>query len=164
MIGRLLLALLLGFATPALAQAPGAPSQERRDAARALVEEVLAPSFFAQFWPEFRNGFLRAFRRPPGMSEADAEQAVNEALLPMFREREADLQVALTELYAREFEAAELAELQRFYASPLGQRLLAANPRLAHGMAQAAQAWSQAILRDRLPDIREALRSKGMGL
>ncbi|QMW22245.1 DUF2059 domain-containing protein [Sandaracinobacteroides saxicola] len=151
-----IVALLL--ATPALAQAPAAPSPEAVAAATALVD-VLTPfetakaNLDAQLAAMRRGDALRAaFANNPqfrmeaaknqpkfnnalaraGAMQADAMGPVLQDMLPAAR-------TATIDAYARAFTPAEMAAISAFYRTPAGAKLLKTQGPLLQQVNQAIQ-------------------------
>jgi hypothetical protein len=86
-----------------LVQLTGLPEEDVAKLGEATVDEVLA--IFDPHWHERMTG---------------ATDAVGGVMSRMMTKVEPAIRAALARAYAREFNAAELAEMQRFFASPAG--------------------------------------------
>ncbi|MCX7381947.1 MAG: DUF2059 domain-containing protein [Alphaproteobacteria bacterium] len=68
------------------------------------------------------------------------------------------------EVYAAKFSAEDLHGLLEFYATPLGKRLIAAQPQIAQQMFQLGSAWGQRTAQAALAKHAEELRKRGFKL
>ncbi len=67
-------------------------------------------------------------------------------------------------LWAQELTTEEMRGVREFYATPLGRKLLDAQPRVgaqAYGMGRA---WGERIAQDAIAKHRDALRQRGVNL
>lgn len=176
-IGRtLLLAAALACSATAWAQAD--TPDARREAATALVK-----SMDKLMGPERMMGTLRAamqapmmqgIRANPRLTPAQQERAgqvlvdtMVDATTDMLREVLPGMYGAMTEVYATRFTLAEIRELQRFYASEVGQKSVTVMqddlPRMMQPLMQTMQA-QMPRLQQRIEAAVQQLREEGIVL
>jgi hypothetical protein len=132
----LLVGLLLGGPAPVLSQA-SRPGGESDTAKIALIRQVIAATRAADQTVLAMETSLPAQRAsnpriPAVFWDRFAERA---------RARRADFVELLVPIYSHLFSTAELRGLLEFYRSPLGQRLLEAQPDLTREAMLAGQQW-----------------------
>jgi hypothetical protein len=98
-----------------------------------------------------------AFRRANPERGDDAARFVEELLAPAFRARLGELESLFLNLWAANFDAAELEELNAFYRTPLGLKLAQRSPALAQQGMQLGAAWGERIERELLERLRPEL-------
>ncbi len=158
-----LLGLLLA-AMPALAQTlPGATEASRAEA-RALVEAIGMTAQLRQMVPPLTQSMVRVLAQSNPENAAAAQQAVNEIMMPEILAHLPEMTDLAVEVYAAQFAAEELHGLRDFYATPLGRRLLAAQPQIAQQMFQIGSAWGQRTAQAALIKHAEELRKRGFKL
>jgi hypothetical protein len=88
-----------------------------------------------------------------------------DALMPMLADAFAPYYSAMVDdiatVYANNFTAAELREIEAFYRQPIGQKLLEKTPVLAQQSMQVGQDASRKAADDLRGRLTEALRQKG---
>jgi hypothetical protein len=65
-------------------------------------------------------------------------------------------------VYAKHFGADELNQLIAFYQSPLGQKLVQAQPQIILEMSQIGSAWAQAAAVEAIHDYADEFRKRGL--
>jgi hypothetical protein len=147
MIGGALAAMVLS-ALPTIAQSPSADTMR---AARELVVgsragdqiKTLLPLIVQQIKP------MIVQNRPE--VERDLDQ-IMPLMLELINSRIEQFTDTMAQIYARNFTVDELRQIQAFYQSPTGQKLLDRTPAIAHESMALAQSIGQGIgneLRDR---------------
>ncbi len=150
-------------AVPALAQGLPGATPERREAALALAEQINGGSMMAQMVTAMRDSLVQAITTAD-QSREQVAAILDEVLLPEIRGRSSELVAAIAEIWAANLSVEDLQELRAFYASPLGQRVLASMPAIAQQSAQAGVAWGQRVATEALTRNRDALRARGLRL
>ena len=152
-----LLALALGCAAVASgATAQGAPDDAARRLALAgeLLQRTGAMRSSAAMMDQMMRLQADAYRRANPERGDDAARFVEELLAPAFRERLGELEEVFVNLWAANFDVAELEEINAFYRSPLGQKLIQRSPALTQQAMNLGAAWGQRIERE----LQERLR------
>ncbi len=171
-MSRITVALLaLGLVIPAAhAQAPAPPAglpnvtDETRTAARELLNASGAEATATQMLTLLRGQMIAIFQRAPGKTAEETAKAVDELLLPELKARIGELLAMLAEIYASNYTVDEMNQLVAFYRSPLGQRVVAAAPKIGQESVVAGQAWGQRVGRDAIEKHAADLRRRGITL
>ena len=156
MFGGILAALVL-VAGPA---SPQSPSAETMAAAKELVAasradeqiKTLLPLIFQQLKPMIVQG-----RREV---ERDFDKLMP-LMLELMSSRMDEFADAMTLVYARNFTVAELQQIQAFYQTPAGRKLLERMPVVAQESMALGQKVGQAIAKDMQDRIIQELRKRG---
>jgi uncharacterized protein len=151
------LAAVVFSAAPA---APQSPPADTMAAARELVVasragdqiKTLLPLIFQQLKP------MIVQNRPE--IERDFDQLMP-LMLEMMNARIEEFADAMALIYARNFTAAELRQIQAFYHTPAGQKLLDRMPTIAQESMALGQKVGQAIAKDMQGRVIEELRKRG---
>ena len=150
---RFLAAILL-VAPSASANAQFKPQQSAEPAvtnvtaleeARKLMELINAKQLTQQKIQQVHQIILPLAKSSNPGKEADVEKLYNEYFLPAIN---ADLPVILDDiakLYSLHFTPTELQEMNRFYQTELGRKIISKQPLIAQQSLVMAQAWSQKI-------------------
>lgn len=158
-----LLALLLGTQTAPAQSLPGATEASRAEA-RALVEAIGFTGQMRQMLPPLTQSMVRALAQTNPDNAAAAQQVVDEILMPDILAHLSEMTDIAVEVYAAKFSAEDLHGLLEFYATPLGKRLIAAQPQIAQQMFQLGSAWGQRTAQAALAKHAEELRKRGFKL
>jgi uncharacterized protein len=81
-----------------------------------------------------------------------------------FKKALPELEEPMAVIYDLNFSGAEIKELDAFYRSPLGQKLITVFPKIAQQSFAMGQAWGQRVGKRVEEDIRAAARQKGYSL
>jgi uncharacterized protein len=142
--------LTVGFTTTIAAQSSTAVDARKAAVAQQLLETTHAADQVLSAI-ETQLPALRAIN--PGLADVFWDRFVAQA-----RARRNEFVMTLVPAYAKAFELSELQELLRFYNSPVGRRLLEAQPGLTRESVQAGQAWAARIS----ADVRQQLTKEGV--
>ena len=113
--------------------------------ARKLMELINAKQLTQQKIQQVHQIILPLAKSSNPGKEADVEKLYNEYFLPAIN---ADLPVILDDiakLYSLHFTSTELQEMNRFYQTELGRKIISKQPLIAQQSLVMAQAWSQKI-------------------
>jgi len=154
----LIVACLLLLSVPA-ARAQ-APATDAMTAARSLVTTMRLADQYKALLPAILLGLKPALTQDRPEIERDYE-----AMMPMVAEAFTPYYTSMVDgiaaIYASNFTAAELKDMEAFYRQPTGQKMLEKTP----AISQQAMAVGQEIGRKAAEDLRqrltEALRQKG---
>ncbi len=164
MTRALLLVAALLLAPPA-SHAQADTPEARRAAAVELAETLGLGRQMDQMMQQMRGALVQGIHRSaPQMVEREVAALVDEFLMPEFRENLPRLTEAMALLWAQELTTEEMRGVREFYATPLGRKLLDAQPRVgaqAYGMGRA---WGERIAQDAIAKHRDALRQRGVNL
>lgn len=158
------LLLILLFTLPAGAQSlPGATDASRAEA-RALVEAIGMTAQMRQIIPPLTQSMVRVLTQANPANAAAAQQVVEEVLMPELIAHLPEMTDMAVEVYAAKFSAEDLHALRDFYGTPLGRRLLAAQPEIAQQMFQLGSAWGQRTGQAAFARHADELRKRGFKL
>jgi hypothetical protein len=175
--GALLLAMALMLGSGA-AWAQADTPDARREAASALVksmDKLMGPerimgSMRAAMQAPMMQGIRANKRLTPAQQERAGQVMVDtmvEATTDMLREVMPGMYAAMTDTYATRFTLLEIRELQRFYASEVGQKSITVMqddmPRMMQPMMQTIQAQAPR-LQQRIEAAVQRLRDEGIEL
>jgi hypothetical protein len=162
--------LALGLAltgVPAGAQAPAskpAPAKQASPAAIAAAKEILnmknASAMFANAVPsvvqQTKDGLLR--------NNLNYQKDLNEVAVIVAQRlagREKEIADGMAAAYASEFSEQELKDLVTFYKSPLGVKLLAAEPRAIQSSMTFMNQWGQGFAQIVNGEFRAEMHKRG---
>jgi hypothetical protein len=153
--------LLLFSASVSLAETPApTPAPDAMAAARSLVTTMKLADQYKALLPAIMLGLRPALTQDRPEIERDYD-AMMPALAEAFTPYYAAMVDGVATVYANNFTAAELGEIEAFYRQPVGQKMLDKLP----AIGQQALAVGQEIGRKAAEDLRqrltEALRQKG---
>ena len=132
---------------PAFAQtAPAAPGKPGSPAALAAAKEILtlknAGAMFAGAVP----GLVERTKTTLLQSNLNLQKDLNEVAIIVAKNlagREKEIADGMAQIYTNEFTEQELKDLVTFYKTPLGQKLLANEPRAIQSSMGYMQVWAQ---------------------
>lgn len=146
----------VGLGAPVQAQEP---SEEHLAAARGALDAINATDQFDAILPNAaQNLKTTLIQTAPNLQEV-ISVTVDETAIEMAGRR-ADLEREAALIYARNFSAQELKDIQAFYASESGRKLLELGPIATRQLLQAAEVWSNGISRDLAAATDKALRAR----
>jgi hypothetical protein len=136
------------------------PSPDAMTAARSLVTTMKLSDQYKALLP----GILLGLRPTLTQDRPEIERDFD-AMIPTVVEAFAPYYTAMVDniatVYASNFSAGELREIEAFYRQPVGQKLLEKSPVLAQQSAQVGQDASRKAAEDLRARLTEALRQKG---
>jgi hypothetical protein len=151
--------LALGLAlagAPAMAQQP-APKQaapapqspkQASPAAVAAAKEILAMKNASAMYASAVPNIVEKTRNVLMQSNLNYQKDLNEVAVIVAKSlagREKEIGDGMAQVYANEFSEQELKDLVTFYKSPLGQKLLASEPRAISFSMSYMNEWAQAF-------------------
>jgi hypothetical protein len=136
------------------------PSPDAMTAARSLVTTMKLSDQYKALLP----GILLGLRPTLTQDRPEIERDFD-AMIPTVVEAFAPYYTAMVDniatVYASNFTAGELHEIEAFYRQPVGQKLLEKSPILAQQSSQVGQDASRKAAEDLRARLTEALRQKG---
>jgi hypothetical protein len=154
----LVASLLLSSIGAARAQTP--PSPDAMSAARSLVTTMKLSDQYKALLP----GILLSLKPALVQDRPEIERDYN-AMMPTivdaFEPYYAAMLNDIATIYATNFTAGELREIEAFYRQPVGRKLLEKSPALAQQSQQVGQDASRKAAEDLRVRLTEALRQKG---
>ena len=159
MFGRLsIIASILLFSVGA-SQAQ-TPSPDAMSAARALVTTMKLSEQYKALLPAILLGL-----RPAVVQDRPEIERDYDAMMPMLADAFAPYYSAMVDgivtIYANNFTAGELREIEAFYRQPVGQKLLEKSSVVAQQSVQVGQEVGRKAADDLKGRLTEALRQKG---
>jgi hypothetical protein len=157
-----LMAAAIGVTGPALAQQP-APSA----ASVALAKQVIAAKGASNLYDPILPGVIEQaknmFLQQNPMLSRDLNEVAGR-LRNDLRPRAAELSDEIARLYAGRFSEQELKDVLAFYKTPVGQKVIAEEPKILESSVQQAQAWANRLSEEVLEKIRTEMKKKGHDL
>ncbi len=151
-----------GTPPPTAMAAPPKATEEARKEAQALTEMIGVSRQTQQLVAIMRGQMIQLVMRSGSKPQDEATKIVDEVLMPDFTAQEADLTASIIDVWATNFTLDDLKALRAFYATPLGQKLIATLPAVTQQGMQAGQAWGQRIYQSSIQKHKEELISKGL--
>lgn len=164
-------------AAPAAAIPPPVPpaSLEAHKEAEALTEMIGVNKQAQQLIGIMRNQMIqlvmRAGAKPPAgdptkpaemLKPEDAAKIVDEVMMADFIAQQNDLTTQIIDVWANNFSLEDLKGLRAFYATPLGQKLIATLPAVTQQGMSAGQAWGQRVYQASINKNKDALIARGL--
>ena len=159
MAGRLLIVacILMGSISASSAQTP---PPDAMTAARSLVATMKLADQYKALLPAILLALKPALTQDRPEIERDYE-----AMLPAIADAFAPYYTSMVDgvatIYANNFSAAELRDIEAFYRQPTGQKLLEKSPAIAQQAAQVGQDIGRKASDDLRARLTDALRQKG---
>jgi len=135
-------------AVPALAQQPPAPPVAKPASAAALAaaKEILAMKNANQMYQNAVPNIVAQTKDSLLQANLNYQKDLNEVAVIVAKNlagREKEIGEGMAQVYANEFTEQELKDLVTFYKSPLGQKLLASEPRAIQFSMSYMNQWAQ---------------------
>jgi hypothetical protein len=163
---RILVVAFLALAWPAVLPAHAqtqAPDPDRLAAAKEMMDASRVDRQFEQVIPVLLNHLKDSFRRV-APDRRDIIDNVFEQMQSKFISRRAELLDEIAGLYAQRLEAAEMRAVAAFYRSPVGAKLIDAQPQIMQDSMLAGQRWGQRIGSEIEQEARRELKRRGVDL
>jgi len=159
-MARRLLIIALMFLTSIPVSLAQTPSPEAMAAARSLVTTMRLADQYKALLPAILLSLKPALTQDRPEIERDYE-----AMLPTIADAFAPYYASMVDgvaaIYANNFSAAELREIEAFYRQPIGQKLLEKSPAITQQAALVGQDIGRKAAEDLRARLTEALRQKG---
>ena len=133
----------------ALALAGSASAQQPKPASAACMagaREILAMKNVAVMYANAVPGIVQQAKTQLVQSNLNYQKDLDDVALVVAKEftgKEKEIGEGMAEAYCKEFTDKEITDLVAFYKSPLGQKLLAAEPRAIQGSMAYMNQWAQ---------------------
>ena len=150
-------------------------SPEAHKEAEALTEMIGVNKQAQQLIGIMRNQMIqlvmRAGAKPPAgdptkpaemLKPEDAAKIVDEVMMADFIAQQNDLTTQIIDVWANNFSLEDLKGLRAFYATPLGQKLIATLPAVTQQGMSAGQAWGQRVYQASINKNKDALIARGL--
>jgi len=160
--------LVLGLALaglPASAQQPAAPPlKPASPAAIAAAKEILAAKNAAAMYAAAVPNIVQQTKEALLQANLNYQKDLNEVAVIVAQTlagREKEIGDGMAQIYANEFTEQELKDLVTFYRSPLGQKLLTAEPRAIQFSMSFMNQWAQNFAETVNAQFRAEMRKRG---
>jgi uncharacterized protein len=164
------LAFALALAgAPAMAQAPKAaptavPLKDASPAAIAAAKEILAMKNASAMYASAVPNIVEQTKNALLQANLNYQKDLNEVAVVVAKNlagREKEIGEGMAKVYANEFSEQELKDLVTFYKSPLGQKLLASEPRAIQFSMSYMNQWAQVFAETVNAQFRAEMRKRG---
>jgi uncharacterized protein len=136
---------------------------DRLAAAKELMEITGSAKQFDVILPlimqQIENAFVQL--KP---EHADAIKEIFKLASSKFTERKQEAFDQVSVVFAERFTAGELKEIIAFYKTPIGAKLIKAQPEIAQKSMAIGQAWGRKIGQDVEQEVRAQLKQRGIAL
>jgi hypothetical protein len=160
--------LVLGLAlaaVPAMAQQPAAPAPKPASpAAIAAAKEILAMKNANQMYANAVPNIVAQTKDSLLQANLNYQKDLNEVAVIVAQSlagREKEIGEGMAQVYAGEFTEQELKDLVTFYKSPLGQKLLANEPKAIQLSMGYMNQWAQGFAEVVNAQFRAEMRKRG---
>jgi uncharacterized protein len=159
------LALAAVAPLPASAQQQPAPAQSKASpAAIAAAKEILALKNANAMYVNAVPGIVEQTKNTLMQSNLNYQKDLNEVAVIVAQHlagREKEITEAWAQIYASQFTEQELKDLVTFYKSPLGQKLLAVEPKAIQSSMAFVNQWAQQFGEVVNGEFRAEMRKRG---
>ena len=159
------LALALAVAAlPAAAQQAAAPPKAASSGAIAAAKEILAMKNASAMYQNAVPNIVQQTKDTLLQTNLNYQKDLNEVAVIVAKNlagREKEIGDGMAQIYANEFTEQELKDLVIFYKSPLGQKLLANEPRAIQSSMAYMNQWAQQFGEIVNGEFRAEMRKRG---
>jgi hypothetical protein len=156
--------LLCAAAVAWLVHSQPARAQEPSAAATALGREILQLKGGIGLFDTVIEGVIEHHRRLLLQANPNLDQdlgTVSTQLRTEYAGRKSDIQTEVARAYASQFTEAELRQIAAFYKTPLGKKLIDAEPKAIDEATKRVDAWATKFADEVMAKMRGELRKKG---
>ncbi|WP_029582250.1 DUF2059 domain-containing protein [Bradyrhizobium sp. URHD0069] len=159
--------LALGLAltvVPAGAQQKAPPLKEASSSAISAAKEILAMKNASAMYANAVPNIVQQTKDQLMQSNLNYQKDLNEVAVVVAQKlagREKEIGEGMAKVYANEFSEQELKDLVTFYKSPLGQKLLASEPRAIQFSMSYMNQWAQGFAESVNGEFRAEMRKRG---
>ena len=163
---RVASACLAAFASimPAFAQNAPSPGDPKIAAATEILRQTHAQDNASAMFDILVPPLVAQVKsHAPNLTDVQIKM-ISDMLLDEMKAALPDMTVANARIYAEHFTLDELEGIRNFYTTPLGQKLLAENPKIVKEAVPLGLAWGKRAATTALAHVIEKLRSQGVKL
>jgi uncharacterized protein len=159
--------LALGLAltvVPAGAQQKAPALKEASPSAISAAKEILAMKNASAMYANAVPNIVQQTKDQLMQSNLNYQKDLNEVAVVVAQKlagREKEIGEGMAKVYANEFSEQELKDLVTFYKSPLGQKLLASEPRAIQFSMSYMNQWAQSFAESVNGEFRAEMRKRG---
>lgn len=154
--------LAVALASPVSAQ-KAADDPERLAAATELMTAMGADAQFKVAIETMTKGMADIIRKQHG-DKATVIEEVMGLLRQKFLSRASEMRELVAPLWAEKFTAAELKEMAAFFGSPIGRKMIEAQPGIMQKSMQLGMQWGQRIGAEVEAEARNEFKKRGIDL
>lgn len=159
-MNRTLSAILILVTLHLAAMPAHAASSEKREAALRLVETLGVVDLNHLVTQTFMSNFQNTMRdQDPAVSTQKNEVAREELMLALSN-NQATLIEMFVEMYDRNFTLSEIQDMNRFYRTSTGRKLIEISPVLNEECLELSQSMAAIVLNEAMPNIKRRLRQE----
>jgi len=136
----------LALTSPAVAQSEPAPSPAALAQARQVIQTMHTEKMYEQVFAAMEPSMVAAIGKNLPADKQQRVQAAERALFEQMQAMAPKLSDEMAVIYATDFTEQELADMNRFYASPTGQSVIDKMPRVSQQLVPFMMAQMPAIL------------------
>jgi uncharacterized protein len=155
--------VVLAMAGPASAQQAPAPKPASA-ACMAGAREILAMKNAGAMFANAVPGVVQQAKTQLVQANLNYQKDLDEVAVVVAKEfagKEKEIGEGMAQIYCSEFTDKEIADLVTFYKSPLGQKLLTAEPRAIQGSMAYMNQWAQNFAEAVTAQFRAEMRKRG---
>jgi hypothetical protein len=164
MIARLIIRALGAAVFALVTLAPAAHAQQASPASVALARQILelkgGLGMFDPLVDNIINGNKGTFLQMDPTAQRDLD-VIAAGLSKEFAPKREEMRTEIARIYASQFTEQELKDALAFYRSPLGKKLIEAEPKAGEQTMQAMEKSAAAFVEKVQQRMREELRKKG---
>jgi uncharacterized protein len=140
----------------------GAPSEAARLEAQALGKLLGFGDQTASLLATVRLEIIQQLASSNNRRLDDTARIIDDVIMPDFRAELAKLDAALVDVWASNFTIAELKDMQNFYHTPTGQKLLRTTPTLNQQSIAATKVWAEPLFLESARKHADELARRGL--
>lgn len=159
-VGALAVLATLAVVGPAMAQAPAQPSPN----AILLAKQIVQLKGVDGMMNPIARGVVEKVKASVMQTNFMFQKDINEISVQLHKEfdgRSAELVDHTAQLYASRFTEPELKQILTFYQSPIGQKMIAEEPKVIDQSLQEAETWADKLSGDIMSRMREEMKKRG---
>lgn len=156
--------LALGVSLSAAAAQPPAPLKPASAAAISSAREILEMKNVSAMFSNAVPNIVQRTKDTLIQTNLNYQKDLNEVALVVAKDtagREKEITEQMAKIYANDFTEQELKDLVTFYKSPLGQKLLAQEPKTIAVSMQFMNQWAQSFAEEVNGKFRAEMRKRG---
>jgi hypothetical protein len=150
----------LGVVGPVAAQAPAQVSPN----ALLIAKQIVQLKGVSSVMDPIARGVVEKVKSTVMQTNFMYQKDINEITVQLHKEfdaRSSELVDQTSQLYASRFTEPELKEILTFYQSPLGQKMIAEEPKIMDQSLQQVSGWADNLSIDILARMREEMKKRG---
>jgi hypothetical protein len=159
--------LMAGLATALVFASPAAQAQKATPAALLTANEIVATTGAAGLFTPLIAGVVEQAKVLFLQQDPSLAGDLNVIAAKMRQDlapRMSELTGEVAKLYTQRFTEQELKDILAFYKSPVGQKLVVEQPKIADGSLKFAQDWANKLSDQVVEQMRAELKKKGHSL